>query len=103
MRRSDIDTIYSLHGITFVWNPKKARTNIADHQVSFEQACEAFFDPFLMVEDASRNVEVRDALIGEEALGRLLYVVHIHQEEDRYRIISARKVTPKERRRYESQ
>lgn len=98
-----MEELYSLQGITFVWNVKKARTNIADHQVSFEQACEAFFDPFLIVEDASRHGEERDAIMGEDTVGRLLYVVHIQQEGDWFRIISARKATPAERRTYESQ
>lgn len=44
-----------------------------------------------------------DAVIGEDTQGRMLYVVHIQQEGDRFRVISARKVTPAERRRYESQ
>jgi uncharacterized DUF497 family protein len=32
--------------------------------VTFEQAAEAFCDPFLKVVDASRNDEARDAIIG---------------------------------------
>ena len=98
-----MDETYSLHGIAFIWNTKKARTNLADHRVSFEQACETFFDPFLIVEDASRHDERRDAIMGEDTVGRLLYVFHIQQEGDTFRIISARKATPAERRRYESQ
>jgi hypothetical protein len=32
--------------------------------VTFQQAAEALFDPFLTVVDASRNDEARDAIIG---------------------------------------
>ena len=98
-----MDEIYSLHGITFTWNTKKARTNWGDHRIRFEQACEAFFDPFLQFFEASRKGEERDAIMGIDAAGRLLYVVHIQQESDRIRIISARKATPVERKDYGNQ
>jgi hypothetical protein len=32
-------------------------------RIAFEQAAEAFFDPFLQVVDASRHKEARDAII----------------------------------------
>ncbi len=32
--------------------------------ITFQQASEDFFDPFVVVVDASRNDEARDALIG---------------------------------------
>lgn len=53
------DETYSLQGITFVWNIKKSRKNLANHHINFEQACEVFFDPFLCVLDASRKDEVQ--------------------------------------------
>jgi uncharacterized DUF497 family protein len=54
-----------LNGITFVWDDSKARINPTNHDgVTFQQAAESFFDPFLVVVDASRNQEARDALIG---------------------------------------
>ena len=58
--------IYSvLNGITFIWDEEKARNNPIKHEgVTFQQAREAFFDPFLIVVDASRNYEKRDAVIG---------------------------------------
>ena len=42
-----MDVKISLHGITFEWDSNKAATNVRKHNVSFEMACEAFFDPFL--------------------------------------------------------
>lgn len=39
-----------LNGITFVWNEEKARRNPSKHDgITFQQAAEAFFDPFLVV------------------------------------------------------
>jgi uncharacterized protein len=60
-----------------------------------------FFDPFFRLVDASRNEEARDAVIGYDTLGRMLFVVHIVEEES-IRIISARKATPQECKEYDS-
>ena len=91
-----------LNGITFVWNDDKARNNPGKHEgVVFQQAAEAFFDPFLVVVDASRNDEARDAVIGIDTRWNLLYVVYIEREDNRIRIISARKATRQERAAYE--
>lgn len=98
-----MDVYFVLHGITFIWNAQKARTNLNKHDgVTFQQAAEAFFDPFLILIDASRNDEARDAVIGLDTRYNLLYVVHIEQEGDCIRIISARKATRQERMDYES-
>ena len=72
-----MDTYFVLNGITFVWNEQKARNNPIKHDVTFQQAAEAFFDPFLKVVDASRNDEARDAIIGMDKQWNLLFVVHI--------------------------
>jgi len=98
-----MDVYFILNGVTFVWNDEKARINPQNHDgVTFQQATEAFFDPFLVVVDASRNEEVRDAVIGLDRRWNLLYVVHIECENDVIRIISSRKATRKEREYYES-
>jgi uncharacterized protein len=98
-----MDTRFVLHGITFIWGENKARANPREHDgITFEQAAEAFFDPFLKVVDASRNAEAREAIIGMDTRWNLLFVVHIELEEDAIRIISARKATRKERDNYEA-
>ena len=98
-----MDTRFVLQGITFIWDENKARENPRHHDgVTFEQAAEAFFDPFLKVVDASRNEEARDAIIGLDTRWNLLFVVHIELEEDAIRLISARKATRKERDDYEA-
>ncbi len=38
--------------INFEWDSKKAVSNLTKHGVSFETACEAFFDSFFVVTDA---------------------------------------------------
>ena len=98
-----MDVHFVLCGITFVWNEEKAQKNSEKHDgITFEKAAEVFFDPFLVVVDASRNDEARDAVIGLDKRWNLLYVVHIEPDNDVIRIISARKATRKEREQYES-
>lgn len=59
-----MDEYFKLNGITFVWNREKARRNLVKHGVAFEQAAEAFSDPFVRVIDAGPEEEARDAVIG---------------------------------------
>jgi uncharacterized DUF497 family protein len=65
-------------------------------------SAEVFFDPFFRLVDASRNDEARDAVIGYDTLGQMLFVVHIEVEDESIRIISARKATLQERNDYDS-
>jgi uncharacterized DUF497 family protein len=97
-----MNVYFVLNGVTFVWNDGKARLNPEKHDgVTFSQAAEAFFDPFLVVVDASRNEEARDAVIGFDRRLKLLYVVYIERENETIRIISARRATRQEREYYE--
>ncbi len=91
-----MDIHYELHGDLFVWNQSKAARNWRVHGVSFEEAATVFSDPLFMLADASRNDEARDAAIGFDANGRLLYVVHIAFDARYIRIVSARRAEPKE-------
>ena len=98
-----MDVFFALNGITFIWNDEKARSNPLKHDgITFQQAAEVFFDPLLVVVDASRNDEARDAVIGLDKRWNVLFVVYIEREDDTIRIISARKATRKEREYYES-
>lgn len=96
-----MDERYELKGVSFVWDPNKAETNLAKHGVSFGQAAEVFFDPFVRVNDAGSEDEARDSAIGMDERWNLLFVVHIVLEDDAIRIISARKATLSERTFYE--
>jgi uncharacterized DUF497 family protein len=89
------------HGLRFVWDLEKASSNAGKHGVSFEVACQVFFDPFIRIVDASAGGEQRDAAVGLTEDWSLLYVVHILREGDTIRIISARLATAQERREYE--
>jgi uncharacterized DUF497 family protein len=83
------------------WDPKKAETNFRKHKVRFSDAESVFFDPLaLTLEDQSVSGEQRFISLGADALGRVLVLVYT-EVQDGFRIISARRATPSERRRYE--
>lgn len=96
-----MDVTFELQGQIFEWDPEKAAANLRKHHVSFEKACEVFFDPFVRVVDASDQGEPREAAIGLTEDWAPLFVVHVIRDQDSIRIISARPATPSERRDYE--
>ena len=94
---------YILHNITFGWDSQKAASNLRKHNVTFELACEVFFDPFLRyLEDEVVDGENRELIIGLTTNWQLLHVVYV-MREDIIRIVSARLVTNVEREFYENQ
>jgi len=98
-----MDVNFLLQGIHFQWNVDKADSNLWKHGVSFEKACEVFFDPFFYpLKDDEVGDELRDVVIGLTASWRTLYVVYT-MRDDVIRIISARPVTRLERLHYENQ
>lgn len=92
---------YRFRGVTFEWDAAKAASNLLQHGVPFELACEVFFDPFARLLDATESGEVRDTAIGRTESQALLFVVHVVRDEEVIRIVSARHATPEERRTYE--
>lgn len=95
-----MDVTFELNGNTFTWSVAKAVANRLKHGIRFEEAAAVFDDPLFVLVDASRNDEARDAAIGFDASGRLLFVVHIEIEDICIRIVSARRAEPSEESRY---
>jgi uncharacterized DUF497 family protein len=85
----------------FEWDAAKARSNLVKHGVSFEEAT-TVFDDARALEAPDRYDAERFVLIGRSMLTRILFVVHC-QRGSRVRIISARKATPVQRRKYEAE
>jgi uncharacterized DUF497 family protein len=86
--------------VQFTWDPTKAASNLRKHGVSFDEAVTVFADPIAaMLEDALDPN--RSILIGRSRRGRTLLTVFVELSEDTIRIISARRATSHERRRYE--
>ena len=84
----------------FEWDPVKAASNRRKHGVSFEEAAECFEDPFALVLDEPRSSD-RLILIGASRRRRLVFTVYVERDAAVIRIISARRVTARERRHYE--
>ena len=96
-----MDIIYRLQGAEFVWDEDKAQINIQKHGITFEEATEAFFDPFYQTGDASVDeYEQRDFIVGYTFHQRLLLIVYT-ERIIQTRIISARPATRAERKAYE--
>lgn len=96
-----MDQHHRIGGNDFVWDADKAAANLRKHGIRFEDAATVFMDPLFVFTDASRNDEARDAVIGFDQSGRLLFVVHIELEEDEcIRLISARAAEPDEEALY---
>ena len=90
----------------FEWDDKKAASNFRKHGIRFEEAALSFNDPFAVSEqDRIENGEQRWQTIGMAGGCLLLLVAHTVRFEEEgievIRIISARRVDRKERRRYE--
>lgn len=95
-----MDVRHRIGGNDFVWDAAKAAANRRKHGVRFEDAATAFLDPLFVTTDASRNDEARDAIIGFDHSGRLLFVVHIEIEGNHIRIVSARRAERIEEKLY---
>ena len=87
----------------FEWDSAKAVQNLRKHKVTFNEAATVFGDFFsITVSDPDHSVgERRHITIGRSSQGRLLMVAHAGRGE-RVRIISARTLTRRERRTYET-
>jgi hypothetical protein len=88
----------------FEWDPKKADHNLRKHGIDFTEASTVFADPLsITYPDPDHSLyEDRYIIIGLSARNRLLIVAHTDREEGT-RIISAREVTNRERKLYESE
>ena len=86
----------------FEWDPIKASANEQKHGVSFFDACEVFDDDHSSsVGDPDHSVdENRFLIFGVSKNGKYL-VVSYTEHGDRVRLISARQMTPRERKAYE--
>ena len=97
-RNAKCDTIW----VECEWDEEKAATNLVRHGVSFNEA-RTVFDDLLYVDfydpDHSYD-EHRYLIVGESNQGRLL-IVSYAERGDAARLISAREVTPAERKAYE--
>ena len=87
----------------FQWDPEKVRGNQIKHGVSFNAAATVFGDPLAVtIDDPDHSGDERRFLTTGLTRGRRLIIVSHTDREGWVRIISARPVTPTERKQYES-
>ena len=88
--------------LTFEWDSRKARSNLAKHGVGFQEASTIFGDPLsLTIPDPEHSLsEERYITVGRAFSGKLLVVVHT-ERGDNIRIVSARRASRRERKFYE--
>lgn len=93
--------------LIFEWDKNKAKANLRNHKISFDEAKTVFNDPFLITfpDEFHSQTEERFISIGTSNIRRILLVVHTEMEttenEILIRIISCRKPTISERKFYE--
>lgn len=87
--------------MSFEFDPEKARSNLQKHPgVSFSHAEQSLRDDMAVtIEDPDAVGEQRFLTLGMDALGRILVVCHT-QRDGRTRIISARKASKSEVKKY---
>ena len=85
----------------FEWDPNKAARNLDKHSVSFNEAASVFGDPLSMtVADPDHSLDEDRFIVGLSNRGHLLIVAFAERGEN-VRLISARELTPHERKSYE--
>jgi len=91
----------------FEWDTVKARQNVKKHRVTFERAATVFLDAnaLSLFDDQHGEDEERWITLGLDRTGALLVVCHTYREETetsaRVRLISARKATKNETKKYQ--
>jgi len=91
-----------LTNLRFEWDNNKAKQNRIKHRVAFEEAVSVFGDHLSMTiaDPMHSEQEHRLITIGKSKQERLLVVSHTDRN-NKVRIISARKATRAERKKYE--
>jgi uncharacterized DUF497 family protein len=86
----------------FEWDKNKAEANLRKHGVDFTDASTVWNDFFYveLFDHEHSSGENRYLMVGESASGKFL-IVSFTERENKIRIISARELTPVERRAYE--
>jgi len=81
------------------WDPQKAIANRLKHGVRFAGAVAVLADDLAITRFDDDPDEDRYVTIGVDLLGRVLVVSHTWRGEE-FRLISARRASPRERRLY---
>lgn len=87
--------------LEFDWDEGKAERNLAKHNLSFEDATQAFENPYLAKKDDRRDYgEDRFVMLGQLD-GRTVVIAYTNRD-GKIRLISARKANSREQEIYNS-
>lgn len=89
----------------FIWDPAKEKINIQKHKISFTGSCYVFADQYSLnlFDEQHSEDEDRWITLGQTPNGKILTVIHTFKKIDEIeviRIISSRKATKKETKKY---
>ena len=91
-------------GYTFEWDPEKGDANFQKHGVSFDEASTVFGDPLsLLMPDPDHSADEERYLVLRMSAHQKLLVVAFAERSPNTRLISARRATRAERKRYEEE
>ena len=83
-----------------VWDPDKARSNLAKHGIDFADAAIALEDENALTISDTDHGEMRFKTLAMSPAANVLLIVHAEQDEETIRIISARRAEKTEERVY---
>lgn len=92
-----------MNPLSFEWDFEKEKKNIKKHGISFEEACTVFSDESAILFDDPEHsaAEDRFLLLGISEYAKICIVCHCYRADDAViRIISARRATKNEEKRY---
>ncbi|RFP14629.1 MULTISPECIES: BrnT family toxin [unclassified Duganella] len=87
----------------FEWDARKARSNLRKHGVSFDEAKDAFRDPYAQswLDSGHADHEDRHQLLAQSRRREILLLIsYCFLGDDGVRIISARRASKSERKQY---
>ena len=84
------------------WDDNKAEINYRKHGIHFEDAALIFLDENLIDDYDAEHIDDEDRIKVIGRVGKILVVIYTERGK-KYRLISARHATKKERRKYHGQ
>jgi uncharacterized DUF497 family protein len=86
----------------FEWDSIKAEANLRKHKISFQEARRVFDDFFVVIEQDVSEEYGENRFLAIGMIEGLLITVVYSERGERIRLISARRATSNERRKYHS-
>lgn len=87
----------------YVWDRRKADSNLRKHRIAFDEAITVFSDPLarIFADPDHSEAEQREIIVGYNSANVLL-VISFTERDGNVRLISARRASAKERHAHET-